>query len=177
MSMQNELMIMESEVAQLNRTEDNMRTTAIRRVKQLKASKLETTELLEVIEACVYSTESDPVAFAEACKHQPVENRIETIRDAVSSGKLKSVPKLASVGTDMTDLISKKRPPRPSTSDGTRSDEIRGGGLNCHDTKPSLMRTIKAQRRVPETVQILGEASATKGAFVPTASRQYVMFV
>ena len=41
-----------------------MRTTAIRRAKQLKASKLETTELLEVIEACVYSTESDPVAFA-----------------------------------------------------------------------------------------------------------------
>jgi hypothetical protein len=176
-SMQNELMVMESEVAQLNRTEDNMRTTAIRRVKQLKSSQLETTQLLEVVEACVFSTESDPVAFADACKHQPNENRIATVREAVESGKLRSVPKLVSVGTDMSDLIPKKIVTRPSTSVGVRSDEVGGGGLEYHETSRLLSRTIKAPRRVPELVQMLSEASSTHGSFVATGSCEYVLFV
>ena len=153
-----------------------MRATATRRIKQLKASKLETTSLLEIIEACVFSNEPDPVAFADACKHQPNENRIDTVHEAITSGRLRSVPKSVSVGTDMSDLIPKKKVVRPSTSVGMRSDEAGGGGLEYHQTSRLLSRTINARRKVPELVQMLGEASS-KGTFVATGSSEYVLFV
>ena len=171
-AMQDELMKMTSEVEQLNKTEDSMRVTAARRIKQLKASKQETQSVIEIVEKCIYSTETDSAAFIEACKHQPNENRIDNIKDAIDSKKLRSVPKCVSVGTDMSDLTGRgKRQRRPHSSLGVRSSGI------VNDTATHVDEDAKKQRRrVPELVQLIG-TKCRYGAFALTASSDYLIFV
>lgn len=171
MGMQDELLKMRSEVDHLSKTEDAMRVTAARRIKQLKASKEETLTVLKIVEECMYSTESDGPAFIEACKHQPNENRIENIRDAISSQRLRSVPKSVSIGTDMIDLVgNSRRQRRPRSSMGFHSSKEENEYMYFGDPLK------KDGRRVPKLVKSLG-AGCTHGTFALTGSSDYMLFI